>query len=135
MIISRAPFRVSFCGGGSDIAAFYEKFGGCVLSCSIRKYVYRNGKAVVITAHNIGDTNRYGFMLAHGFTSEAQNEPTLTFQIDGKWIRKHSVTVKPKDFIEQPVKSYLGSGQVNQDLETITQKKIDSLTKKYNKES
>lgn len=40
MIISRAPFRVSFCGGGSDIAAFYEQYGGCVLSCSIRKYVY-----------------------------------------------------------------------------------------------
>lgn len=40
MIISRAPFRVSFCGGGSDIPVFYEKYGGCVLSCSIRKYVY-----------------------------------------------------------------------------------------------
>lgn len=40
MIIARAPFRVSFCGGGSDIPAFYEKYGGCVLSCSIRKYVY-----------------------------------------------------------------------------------------------
>lgn len=40
MIISRAPLRVSFCGGGSDIASFYEKYGGCVLSCSIRKYVY-----------------------------------------------------------------------------------------------
>lgn len=40
MIISRAPLRVSFCGGGSDIAAFYKQFGGCVLSCSIRKYVY-----------------------------------------------------------------------------------------------
>ena len=40
MIISRAPFRVSFCGGGSDIPAFYEKYEGCVLSCSIRKYVY-----------------------------------------------------------------------------------------------
>lgn len=40
MIISRAPLRVSFCGGGSDIPAFYEKYGGCVLSCSIRKYIY-----------------------------------------------------------------------------------------------
>lgn len=40
MIISRAPFRVSFCGGGSDIPSFYEKYGGCVLSTSIRKYVY-----------------------------------------------------------------------------------------------
>ncbi len=40
MIISRAPFRVSFCGGGSDIPSFYEKHGGCVLSTSIRKYMY-----------------------------------------------------------------------------------------------
>ena len=40
MIISRAPFRVSFCGGGSDIPSFYSKYGGCVLSTSIRKYVY-----------------------------------------------------------------------------------------------
>ncbi len=40
MIVSRAPFRVSFCGGGSDIPSFYTKYGGCVLSTSIRKYVY-----------------------------------------------------------------------------------------------
>ncbi len=45
MIITRAPFRVSFCGGGSDIPAFYEKYGGCVLSTSIRKYMY-------LTIHN-----------------------------------------------------------------------------------
>src|SRR5574344_1498179 len=40
MIIARAPFRVSFCGGGSDIPSFYEKYGGCVISTTIRKYVY-----------------------------------------------------------------------------------------------
>ena len=40
MLISRAPFRVSFCGGGSDLPAFYEKYGGCCLSTSIRKYMY-----------------------------------------------------------------------------------------------
>ncbi len=40
MIITRAPFRVSFCGGGSDLPSFYEKFGGCVLSTTIRKYMY-----------------------------------------------------------------------------------------------
>ena len=40
MIISRTPFRVSFCGGGSDIPSFYKKFGGCVVSCAIKKYVY-----------------------------------------------------------------------------------------------
>ncbi|WP_079914163.1 GHMP kinase [Paenibacillus sp. 32352] len=40
MIITKTPFRVSFCGGGSDMASFYEKHGGCVLSVSINKYMY-----------------------------------------------------------------------------------------------
>jgi len=40
VIITRAPFRVSFCGGGSDLANFYEQHGGCVLSTSIKKYMY-----------------------------------------------------------------------------------------------
>lgn len=40
MIITRTPFRVSFCGGGSDLASFYEQHGGCVLSSSINKYMY-----------------------------------------------------------------------------------------------
>ena len=40
MIITRTPFRVSFAGGGSDIASFYEKHEGCVLSTAINKYMY-----------------------------------------------------------------------------------------------
>lgn len=40
MIITRTPFRMSFAGGGSDIASFYGKHGGCVLSTTINKYMY-----------------------------------------------------------------------------------------------
>jgi D-glycero-alpha-D-manno-heptose-7-phosphate kinase len=40
MLITKTPFRVSFCGGGSDLAAFYERFGGCVVSTGINKYMY-----------------------------------------------------------------------------------------------
>ncbi len=40
MIITKTPFRVSFCGGGSDMKNFYEKHGGCVLSTTINKYMY-----------------------------------------------------------------------------------------------
>ena len=40
MIMTRTPFRISFAGGGSDLAAFYEKHEGCVLSASINKYMY-----------------------------------------------------------------------------------------------
>ncbi|MGA7713961.1 MAG: hypothetical protein WCA81_18860 [Rhizomicrobium sp.] len=42
MIISRTPLRMSFVGGGSDLPAFYRKFGGAVLSTAIDKYVYVN---------------------------------------------------------------------------------------------
>ena len=40
MIITKTPFRVSLCGGGSDLPAFYEKNGGCVISTTIKKYMY-----------------------------------------------------------------------------------------------
>jgi len=40
MIITKTPFRISFAGGGSDLANYYENFGGAVLSVSIKKYIY-----------------------------------------------------------------------------------------------
>ena len=40
MIITRTPFRISFAGGGSDMADYYEKYGGSVLSVTINKYIY-----------------------------------------------------------------------------------------------
>jgi D-glycero-alpha-D-manno-heptose-7-phosphate kinase len=40
MVITRTPFRVSLCGGGSDLPAFYQKNGGCVISTTINKYMY-----------------------------------------------------------------------------------------------
>jgi D-glycero-alpha-D-manno-heptose-7-phosphate kinase len=40
MIISRAPMRISFVGGGTDIAEFYTRYPGRVLSTSIDKYIY-----------------------------------------------------------------------------------------------
>ena len=40
MIITRTPLRMSFVGGGSDLPAYYEKFGGAVISTAIDKYVF-----------------------------------------------------------------------------------------------
>lgn len=40
MIISQTPLRMSFVGGGSDLASFYREHGGAVLSTAIDKYVY-----------------------------------------------------------------------------------------------
>ena len=40
MIISKTPYRISFFGGGSDYPAWYNEFGGTVLSTTINKYLY-----------------------------------------------------------------------------------------------
>jgi len=40
LIVARAPFRISFAGGGTDLPSFYHREYGAVLSTTIDKYVY-----------------------------------------------------------------------------------------------
>jgi D-glycero-alpha-D-manno-heptose-7-phosphate kinase len=40
MVISRAPVRVSFLGGGSDFPDHFHKHGGAVLATAINRYAY-----------------------------------------------------------------------------------------------
>jgi D-glycero-alpha-D-manno-heptose-7-phosphate kinase len=40
VLIVRSPLRISFAGGGTDLPAYYENFGGAVLSSTINKYFY-----------------------------------------------------------------------------------------------
>jgi len=49
MILAKAPLRVSFFGGGSDIPTHFATWGGATISTAIDKYVY---VAVMHTPHN-----------------------------------------------------------------------------------
>ena len=40
MLIARAPVRISFAGGGTDLPAYYLRNGGAVVSTTIDKYFY-----------------------------------------------------------------------------------------------
>jgi len=40
MIIVQTPLRISLFGGGTDFKAFYQEYGGCVLSTTIDKYIF-----------------------------------------------------------------------------------------------
>jgi D-glycero-alpha-D-manno-heptose-7-phosphate kinase len=40
MLIARAPVRISFGGGGTDLPAYYERHGGMVVSTTISYYFY-----------------------------------------------------------------------------------------------
>jgi D-glycero-alpha-D-manno-heptose-7-phosphate kinase len=56
VLIVRSPVRISFAGGGTDLPAYYEQFGGAVLSTAINKYFYtilckrRDGRIQVISS-------------------------------------------------------------------------------------
>jgi len=77
MLIVRSPVRISFGGGGTDLPAYYEQFGGSVLSVAINKYFYTvlsarsDGKIQVISSdlrvfetwHDIANTNLRGSSL------------------------------------------------------------------------
>ena len=59
MIIARAPLRISFGGGGTDLAAYYSRSGGMVVSASIDKHIYivlepsRHGTQIVSSDQGI----------------------------------------------------------------------------------
>jgi D-glycero-alpha-D-manno-heptose-7-phosphate kinase len=46
MLIARAPVRISFAGGGTDLPAYFNQHGGAVVSATLDKYVY-----VILTVH------------------------------------------------------------------------------------
>ena len=56
MLIVRTPVRISFAGGGTDLPAYYERFGGAVVSAAISKHFYtilqkrNDGKVQVISS-------------------------------------------------------------------------------------
>ena len=50
VLIARAPMRVSFGGGGTDLPSYYERHGGLVVSATIGYYVY-----TIVTPNRLDD--------------------------------------------------------------------------------
>lgn len=40
MILSRTPLRLCLGGGGTDVKAYYERFGGYLVSAALNQYIY-----------------------------------------------------------------------------------------------
>lgn len=67
MIIARAPFRISFFGGGTDFPDFYRRHGGRVLGVTLDRYAY-------ITLHRLSPLFTYRYRASYANT-ELVREP------------------------------------------------------------
>ena len=72
----------------------------------------------------------YGYALSKGSTISAKNGKVLKFQIDGKWITKHSVTLPQRSWFLPSAREYLNSPQHRKDIDRYVEKRIATLEKK-----
>ena len=64
LIRAKAPLRVSFAGGGTDVSPFVEREGGCVVSATINRYAHgtlrpRPAPQVTIQSLDFGTSVEY----------------------------------------------------------------------------
>lgn len=81
-VVTRAPFRISFAGGGTDFPSFYEQEPGRVFSTAIDKYVYVvvNRKRPILH-QGIDDDGRYRIRLSYATTEYVQSVDQLKHPI------------------------------------------------------
>lgn len=63
LIHSRAPVRISFAGGGTDVSPYPEERGGCVLSATINKYSFTSLRFTNSKKISLAETDNNSLML------------------------------------------------------------------------
>jgi len=87
-VVTRAPFRISFAGGGTDLSSFYEREYGAVVSTTIDKYVYvMINRCRPIFEGGIDDPVRYKIRLSYSSTENVQTLDQLEHPIVREALR------------------------------------------------
>ena len=76
----------------------------------------------------------YGQALAKGFTVTAKKDKYLTFQVNGKWVKKQQIQVTPRPFVTQPAEKAANSQAIVVVMEDAFMKeyqKIENSNGKY----
>lgn len=102
------------------------------LSKYMKKSLDKTKKLITIysTATNPATGARYGFVLAKGARIVPKKAKFLQFQIDGKWIRSHGITLPPRDWLEPAARAYMASEGADDAIEKTINKLMEKLKKK-----
>lgn len=81
-VVTRAPFRISFAGGGTDLPSFYEREYGAVVSTTIDKYVYvMVNQCRPLLGGGVDYPGRYRIRLSYSSTENVQRVDDLKHPI------------------------------------------------------
>ena len=81
-VVTRAPLRISFAGGGTDLPSFYQREFGAVVSATIDKYVYvMINRCRPLLSRGIDDPGRYRIRLSYSSTENVQQVDELKHPI------------------------------------------------------
>src|SRR3972149_6150746 len=104
MVVTRTPIRISFAGGGTDLAEYYEQREGIVLSTAIRQYVY-------VTVKRHGDLFGESIRINYSETETANSLDDVRNEIARECLRL--LQVEPPVYVSTvadiPAASGLGS--------------------------
>lgn len=107
MIVSRAPLRLSICGGGTDFPYFFKQFGSSFISAAINKHVY----VLVKKQPNSGFTLKYSKYEVADSIGEIQHpifrEVLNTIQLSHPKLNVNNLEIAT--FAELPSGTGLGS--------------------------
>ena len=112
-IRSKAPLRLGFAGGGSDVSPYSELYGGLILNATINLYAYctieeKDDDSVTVTATDLGVSQ------THSLGSELPIDGTLDLHkgVFNRVIKDFGVTPKAcriTTYSDAPAGSGLGS--------------------------
>ncbi len=104
MIMTRAPLRISFFGGGTDYPQYFNEHGGEVLATAIDKYVY-------FTVSHLGDLFEHKIRVAYSKTELVHHADEIQHRAIREALRYLGLTshVELNNIADLPARTGLGS--------------------------
>lgn len=103
MIITRAPFRITLGGGGTDLPSYYEGHGGFIFSMTIDKYMY-------VMLHRLPPTERKS-IIRYSQVEVVASVDEIKHPLAREALRLHGVRdhMELTSMADMPAKTGLGS--------------------------